>query len=65
MMRGAKYNMDNIRDILGNATMAYTTMDKNIDSQKVVKSIFDLLQEDRNSVEKANEIDIKNNNGFN
>ena len=39
--------MDNIREILGNATMAYTNMDVNIDGKKVAKNIFELLDESR------------------
>ena len=56
--------MDNIREILGNATMAYTNMYVNIDSKKVVQNIFELLNESKESIEKVNKIDVKNNNGF-
>lgn len=56
--------MDNIRKILGNATMAHTNMDANIDGKKVVENIFELLDENKESIEKANKIDVKNNNGF-
>ena len=56
--------MDDIRTILGNAKMAYTNMDANIDGKNVVKNIFDILEEDKESIEKANEIDVKNGNGF-
>lgn len=56
--------MGNIREILGNATMAYTNMDANIDGKKVVQNIFELLDENKEGLEKANKIDIKNNNGF-
>ena len=56
--------MDNIREILGNATMAYTNMDANIDGKKVAQNIFELLDENKESIEKANKIDVKNNNGF-
>lgn len=56
--------MDNIREILGNATMAYTNMDANIDGKKVAQNIFELLNENKESIEKANKIDVKNNNGF-
>lgn len=56
--------MDNIREILGNATMAYTNMDANINGKKVVRNIFKLLDENKESIEKANKIDVKNNNGF-
>ena len=56
--------MDNIREILGNATMAYTNMDINIDGKKVAQNIFKLLDESKESIEKANKIDIKNGNGF-
>lgn len=60
--------MDNIREILGNATMAYTNMDANIDAnidgKKVAQNIFELLDENKESIEKANKIDVKNNNGF-
>lgn len=56
--------MDNIREILGNATMAHTNMDANIDGKKVVENIFELLDENKESIEKANKIDVKNNNGF-
>ena len=56
--------MDNIREILGNATMAYTNMDPNIEGKKVAQNIFELLDENKESIEKVNKIDIKNNNGF-
>ena len=56
--------MDNIREILGNATMAHTNMDANIDGKKIVQNIFELLDENKESIEKANKIDVKNNNGF-
>lgn len=56
--------MDNIREILGNATMAYTNMDINIDGKKVSQNIFELLDESKESIEKANKIDVKNGNGF-
>ena len=39
--------MDNIREILGNATMAHTNMDANIDGKKVVQNIFELLDENK------------------
>ncbi len=57
--------MDNIREILGNATMAYTNMDVNIDGKKVAQNIFELLDENRENIKKANRIDVKNDNGFN
>ena len=56
--------MDNIREILGNATMAYTNMDANIDGKNVAKNIFELLDESKENIEKANKIDVKNDNGF-
>ena len=56
--------MDNIREILGNSTMAYSNMDINIDGKKVVQNIFELLNENKENIEKANKIDVKNNNGF-
>lgn len=56
--------MDNIREILGNATMAYTNMNANVDGKKVAQNIFELLDENKESIEKANKIDVKNNNGF-
>ena len=56
--------MSEIRDILGNATMAYTKMDKEINGKNVVKSIYDLLNEDKDNIIKANKIDVKNGNGF-
>ena len=56
--------MDNIREILGNAIMAHTNMDANIDGKKVVQNIFELLDENKEGLEKANKIDVKNNNGF-
>lgn len=56
--------MNNMRKILGNATMAYTSMDINIDGKKVAQNIFELLDKSKESIEKANKIDIKNNNGF-
>lgn len=56
--------MNNIREILGNATMAYTNMDANIDGKKIAQNIFQLLEESKDSIEKANKIDVKNGNGF-
>ena len=56
--------MDNIRKILGNSTMAYSNMDIKIDGKKVVQNIFELLSENKENIEKANKIDVKNNNGF-
>ncbi len=64
MTKEVKDNMDNIREILGNATMAYTNMEANIDGKKVAQNIFELLDENKESIEKANKIDVKNNNGF-
>ena len=64
-MKEVKDNMDNIREILGNATMAYTNMDVNIDGKKVAQNIFELLDESRENIKKANRIDVKNDNGFN
>ena len=56
--------MDNFIKILGNAKMAYTNMNINIDSSLIVKNIFDLLEENKENILKANKIDVKNNNGF-
>lgn len=56
--------MNNIREILGNAIMAHTNMDFNIDGRKVVKNIFELLEENKEDIDKANKIDVKNHNGF-
>ena len=56
--------MDIIREILGNAKMAHTNMDINVDSKKVVKNILELLEENRENIENANIIDVKNNNVF-
>ena len=56
--------MNNIRETIGNSTMAYTKMDANIDGKKIVQSIFELLEESIESIEKANKIDVKNDNGF-
>lgn len=56
--------MHDIRETLGNATMAHTNMNIKTDTRKVVKNIFDIIEENREGIEKANEIDIKNNNGF-
>lgn len=53
-----------IREILGNATMAHTNMDIKIDAKLIVKSLFDLLEESKENIKMANEIDVKNNNGF-
>ena len=36
--------MNNIRELLGNAKMAYTNMNKKIDAKKIVNNIFDLLE---------------------
>ena len=56
--------MDTIREILGNATMAHTNMDVNIDGKKIVQNIFELLEENKENIEQANKIDVKNGNGF-
>lgn len=56
--------MDNIREILCNATMAYTNMDINVDGNKIVQNILSLIQEDKKNIKEANTIDVKNNNGF-
>ena len=56
--------MNNIRELLGNAKMAYTNMNKKIDAKKIVNNIFDLLEENKENIEKANNIDVKNSNGF-
>lgn len=56
--------MNEVRKILGNATMAYTNMDINIDGKKITQNIFELLEENRNNIEKANNIDVANENGF-
>lgn len=54
-------NMDKIREVLSNATMAHTNMDISINAKDVVNSILGLLKE---NIEQANAIDVKNNNGF-
>ena len=56
--------MNNIREILGNAIMAHTNMDFNIDGREVVKNILELLEENKEDIDKANKIDVKNHNGF-
>ena len=56
--------MNDIREKLNNAKMAYTNMSLDIDGKKMIKSIFDIIEEDKESIKKANAIDIKNNNGF-
>lgn len=56
--------MSNIRDLLGNATMACTYMDININSKDIVKNILNIIKEDKDDIEKANSIDVENNNGF-
>jgi len=63
-VKGVIDNMDKIREILGNATMAYNNMDINIDGKKIVQNIFELLEENKDNIEKANKIDIKNGNGY-
>ncbi len=55
--------MINTREVLNNAKMAYRTM-IDIDGKKLVNNIFDLLEEDKESIIKANQIDINNENGF-
>ena len=64
MMKEVRYKLDDFRKILGNATMAYMTINPDIDCKNVVKSIFELLEENFDNIKRANEIDIKNNNGF-
>jgi len=63
-VKGVIDNMDNIREILGNATMAYNNMDININGKKIVQNIFELLEENKDNIEKANKIDVKNRNGY-
>ena len=58
-MKEEKDNMHNIREILGNAIMSYTNMNIDIDSKKIVQNIFDLLEENKENIEKVNEIDVK------
>lgn len=64
MMKEVRYKLDDFRKILGNAKMAYMTINPDIDCKNVVKSIFELLEENFDNIKRANEIDIKNNNGF-
>ena len=56
--------MSEIREKLGIAKIAFTNMDINIDAKKVISSIFDIIEEDKENIIKANEIDVKNDNGF-
>lgn len=62
--REVRDNMANIIETLGNAKMAHTNMDININSQELVKNIFALIEEDMEGIEEANKIDVKNQNGF-
>ena len=57
--------MDKIREILSNATMAHSNMDININAKEVVNSIFEIIKENVENIEKVNKIDVKNQNGFN
>ncbi len=56
--------MSEIRKILGDSTMAYSNMDKKLDGNEIIKSIYNLLCEDKESIIEANKIDVKNENGF-
>lgn len=57
--------MNNIREIIGNATMAHTKMiNQDINSKEVVEDIFMLIEDSIDSIEKANKIDVRNKNGF-
>ncbi len=56
--------MNNIREVLSDAVMAHTSMDITLNGKKVVDTIFDLLAESKESLIEANEIDVKNENGF-
>ena len=56
--------MDNIREVLSDAVYAHSTMDITLNGKKVVDTIFDLLEESKDSIVEANEIDVKNENGF-
>ena len=56
--------MDKIREVLSNATMAHTNMDISINAKDVVNSIFGIIKENTENIEKANKIDVKNKNGF-
>ena len=56
--------MDEIRNVLNNATMAHTNMNIKSDTKAIVSSFFNLLNEYMDGLLKVNEIDVKNNNGF-
>ena len=56
--------MDNIREVLSDAVYAHSTMDITLNGKKVVDTIFDLLNESKESIIEANKIDVANENGF-
>lgn len=56
--------MDNIREVLSDAVYAHSTMDITLNGKKVVDTIFDLLDESKESLIEANKIDVANENGF-
>ena len=56
--------MNEIRNVLNNAAMAYNNMNINTDTKAIVSSFFKLLNEYMDGLLKVNEIDVRNNNGF-
>jgi gamma-glutamyl phosphate reductase len=66
MIKEVRDNMDSKenRKILGNSMMAHTNMSINIDTKSTVDYIFNILFESEKIIKNANELDIKNNNGF-
>ncbi|MBR6688554.1 MAG: hypothetical protein IKL68_00870 [Clostridia bacterium] len=56
--------MQNIREMLSDAVLAHSMMDITLNGKKVVDTIFELLDESKESLIEANKIDVANENGF-
>ena len=50
--------MQNIREMLSDAVLAHSMMDITLNGKKVVDTIFELLDESKDSLIEANKIDV-------
>jgi len=66
IVKEVRDNMDSKenRKILGNSIMAHTNMPIEIDTKSTVDYIFNIIFESEKTIKAANELDIKNNNGY-
>ena len=56
--------MSEISEVLANSKKAYTSMNKSVDTKNVVRDVLNIIFEDKDGIEEANSIDVKNENGF-